>query len=65
MFPCERLQRLDTRYRERYGMSEIENLKTIKERGVQALLAQEEKKWVTGEGIYCVHDKKRYPQKNG
>lgn len=60
-FPCERLLRLDKRYQERYGMSEIENLKTIQEKGIQTLLTQEEKKWVSDEGIFCVHDKKRYP----
>ncbi len=63
-FPCERLMRLDKRYRERYGMIEIENLETIKEKGIQALLAKEEKKWVNTEGTYCVHDKKRYPTKS-
>ena len=59
-FPCERLKRLDKRYQERYGMSEIENLKTIKEKGIETFLKQEEKKWVNSEGTYCVHDKKRY-----
>ncbi len=41
-------------------MSEIENLKTIKKAGIKYLLAQEEKKWVNSDGVYCVHDKKRY-----
>lgn len=59
-FPCERLKRLDKRYKDRYGMSEIENLKTIKKAGIKYLLAQEEKKWVNSDGVYCVHDKKRY-----
>ena len=60
-FPCERLKRLDTRYQKKYEMSEIENLKMIKEKGIAAFLLKEEKKWVNTEGIYCVHDKKRYP----
>jgi hypothetical protein len=59
-FTCERLQRLDKRYRERYGMSEIENLEIIKEKGIDYLLDQEEKRWINTEGTYCVHDKKRY-----
>ena len=59
-FPCERLEKLDKRYRERYGMSEIGNLKTIKKNGIDALLAEEEQKWVNSEGTYCVHDKKLY-----
>jgi len=62
-FPCERLQRLDKRYRERHEMSEIDNLKNIKENGIESLLAEEEKKWVNSEGIYCVHDQKRYLDK--
>lgn len=63
-FPCERLLRLDTRYRQRYGMSEIENLKTIRETGIEALMKQEEKKWVNDDGVYCVHDRKRYPKED-
>ena len=59
-FPCERLKRLDKRYRERYGMSEIDNLKMIKEKGINFFLAQEEKRWVNSKGTYCVHNKKRY-----
>ncbi|NTW33059.1 MAG: DUF3795 domain-containing protein [Bacteroidetes bacterium] len=59
-FPCDRLKRMDKRYQERYGMSEIENLKTIKEKGIIALVAQERKKWINKEGVFCVHDKKRY-----
>ena len=59
-FPCERIKHLDKRYREKYGMSEIENLKTIKEKGIAYLMKKETKKWVNKEGTYCVHDKKRY-----
>ena len=59
-FPCDRLVRMDKRYRERYGMSEMDNLKTIKETGIDSLLAKEEKRWVSSEGTFCVHDKKRY-----
>jgi len=63
-FPCERLERLDKRYRDRYGMSEIENLKVIQKKGIKYFLAQEKKKWVTLNGTYCVHDKKRYLDNN-
>jgi len=59
-FPCKSIQALDTRYRERYGMSEIDNLNNIKENGIEAFLLQEEAKWVNSEGTYCVHDKNRY-----
>jgi len=59
-FPCDRLQRMDKRYQEKYGMSEIENLKNIKEKGIDTFLIDEEKKWLNSDGTYCVHDKKRY-----
>ena len=59
-FPCDRLKRMDKRYQEKYEMSEIANLETIKEKGMESLLKQEEEKWVNSDGTYCVHDKKRY-----
>lgn len=62
-FPCEKLKHIDQRYREKYGMSEIDNLITIKEKGIKALLDQEEKKWINSEGTLCVHDQKRYTTK--
>jgi hypothetical protein len=59
-FPCERLQKLDHRYRMRYGMSEIENLKYIKEHGIKKFIEREQKKWISDKGVLCVHDKKYY-----
>jgi hypothetical protein len=59
-FPCESIRTLDERYRDRYGMSEIENLELIRDYGMQAFLENEEVKWVSNEGTLCVHDKKRY-----
>jgi len=59
-FPCDRLKRMDKRYQEKYEMSEITNLETIKEKGIESFLKQEEEKWVNSDGTYCVHDKKRY-----
>lgn len=61
-FPCERLERLDRRYREKYGMSEIENLKAIKKDGLKKFIESEKKKWENETGTFCVHDKKRYPK---
>lgn len=60
IFPCKSIQTLDKRYREKQGMSEIENLIFIRDKGMDAFLESEEKKWVNGEGTFCVHDKKRY-----
>lgn len=62
-FPCERLARLDKRYKEKYGMSEIDNLRFIKEKGIKSFLKKEERKWINSDGTYCVHDKKRYLSK--
>ncbi|HEY5557952.1 DUF3795 domain-containing protein [Acetobacterium sp.] len=42
-FPCARLKQLDKRYRTKYHMSMIENLKFIKNNGIDAFLQQEEK----------------------
>jgi hypothetical protein len=44
-FPCDRLQRLDKRYRAFYHMSMIENLKYIKEHGESQFLKTEIEKW--------------------
>jgi hypothetical protein len=43
-FPCRRIKRIDERYR-RVGVSNIENLETIKEKGVAYLLKREEEKY--------------------
>jgi hypothetical protein len=57
IYPCARLRRLDKRYRAKYGMSMIENLEYIRDRGLEAFVRQEEKRWacrVCGSGL-CVH----------
>ena len=59
-FPCEILKRLDKRYRAKYGMSEIENLRFIKSKGINRFVKSERKTHQTSNGILCVHDKKRY-----
>jgi len=59
-FPCERLKHLDKRYREKYGMSEIENLEFIKKHGIEKFLRNQIKKYICNKGILCVHDRKFY-----
>lgn len=56
-FPCERLSHLDTRYRTKYGMGMIENLRQIKTVGVRNFSEQEQAKWACpGCGsTLCVH----------
>ena len=56
-FPCERLTTLDRRYRDKYGMSVIENLKHIQRNGISQFLTDEQDKWKcpTCGGMKCVH----------
>jgi len=61
-FPCLSIKKLDERYRLRYGMSEIENLRFIQNKGLEAFMLEEQKKWINEDGILCVHDQKRYPK---
>ena len=57
-FPCSRLKDLDKRYRTRYHMSMIENLKFIKEHGIESFLEKEEEKWRCPEcgEVICCHN---------
>ncbi len=59
-FPCDRLRHLDRRYRTRYGMSQIENLERIRDKGIAKFLEEELQRWVCEEGVFCVHDRKYY-----
>ncbi|MBI4857846.1 MAG: DUF3795 domain-containing protein [Acetobacterium woodii] len=44
-FPCKRLKALDKRYRTKYHMSMIENLKSIEKNGIDTFLKTEAEKW--------------------
>ena len=57
-FPCSRLKDLDKRYRTKYHMSMIENLKFIKEHGIERFLEKEEVKWRCPEcgEVICCHN---------
>lgn len=56
-FPCTRLKQLDKRYRTKYNMSMIENLQSIKEKGVKDFIKQENTKWECSKckGLICIH----------
>ncbi len=56
-FPCVRLKQLDKRYRTKYGMSMIDNLKMISEFGIRHFIRNEKEKWTCPEcgEIICVH----------
>jgi hypothetical protein len=59
-FPCTRLKNLDKRYRNKYDMSMIENLESIKKLGIRKFIEKEKKRWIKGNKIYCVHNKQYY-----
>ncbi len=59
-FPCDRLGRLDQRYRTRYGTSQIENLEIIRDNGIRKFVAAERRRWTSEKGSFCVHDRKYY-----
>ncbi|MBS3792882.1 DUF3795 domain-containing protein, partial [Candidatus Bipolaricaulota bacterium] len=56
-FPCKDLQNIDAKYRKKYEMSMIENLKNIEARGIENFLEMQEKKYKCPEcdGTICVH----------
>ena len=62
-YPCTRLKQLDKRYRTKYEMSMIENLDYIRDYGIKKFLAREQKRWVKGGQIYCVHKHTYFPSK--
>jgi hypothetical protein len=56
-FPCDRLKQLDKRYKKKYGMSMIDNLKMIDAFGIRRFIQNEKEKWICpkcGE-LICVH----------
>ena len=60
--PCEKLAHLDRRYRERYGMSMVENLKTLKVKGMDEFLREQAERHgcpSCGDAV-SVHDGKCY-----
>jgi len=61
-FPCKDLQDIDAKYRKKYEMSMIENLKNIEARGIENFLEMQEKKYKCPEcdGTICVHTGKCY-----
>lgn len=56
-FPCARLKNLDKRYRTKYNMSMLENLKNIEKLGIREFVKNEKTRWACLEcgGVICVH----------
>ena len=57
-FPCDKLNHLDKRYRTKYHMSMIENLKFIQTNGISQFLKQEEERWKCPDcgKVICCHN---------
>jgi hypothetical protein len=58
-FPCDRLKYLDKRYRTKFHMSMIANLRFIQANGLEAFLKDQEEKWACekcGEHLVCCHN---------
>ena len=60
--PCEKLAHLDKRYRERYGMSMVEDLKMLKAKGMDEFLKIKAEEYGCPRcgDVVCVHDRKCY-----
>ena len=56
-FPCPRLIHLDKRYKTRYGTSPIDNLLSIKKKGITKFIENETKKWTCPDcgAMLCMH----------
>ena len=61
-FPCEKLKRIDGKYKERYNTSFIENLENIRDNGIEKFLQQQKEKYQCPKcnGYICLHDNKCY-----
>ena len=60
--PCENLDRLDRRYRIHYNTSMVENLREIREQGMEKFLEKQEKKYRCSKcgDVVSIHDGKCY-----
>jgi hypothetical protein len=56
-FPCPRLRRLDARYRGKYRTNVIDNLRAIRDQGIEAHVESEKQRWACPEcgGLQCMH----------
>jgi len=61
-FPCQKLQKIDTHYQEKYSVNMVKNLKRIEEIGVEKWLQEQEELYTCPEcgGEICVHDAECY-----
>jgi len=61
-FPCQKLQKIDSQYQEKYYVNLINNLNRIKKIGFEKWLKEQEKLYTCPEcgGEICVHDAECY-----
>ena len=61
-FPCEQLQNLDTKYRERFDYSTVANLEYIRDKGMKMFLKEQEERYKCQNCgvVICVHNGKCY-----
>jgi len=61
-FPCNQIRKLDTKYRKRFDMSTIDNLRYIEKNGMEKFLQKQEEKYKCPKcgGIICVHTGRCY-----
>jgi len=61
-FPCQKLQKIDTHYQEKYSVNMIKSLKRIEEIGVEAWLQEQEELYTCPicEDEICIHDAECY-----
>lgn len=61
-FPCQKLQKMDKLYQERYNVHMINNLKRIEEVGTNLWLQEQERFYTCPEckGEICIHDEECY-----
>lgn len=57
-FPCLNLAHLDQRYKSSFRMSMIANLESIRDRGINRFLEEEQEKWHCPDcgGVICCHN---------
>ena len=54
------MKQINKRYTVRYETSLIANLEFIRDKGMEKFLQEEKKKWLTDQGVRCIHNKKVY-----
>jgi hypothetical protein len=61
-FPCQNLQKIDSQYQERWSVNMIENLKRIKEVGVEKWFEEQRELYICPKsgGEICIHDTECY-----